>query len=333
MGDRNLTAMFFFTPSPRRRRPPSSPVARLLVPRLLATLASPRSRLFAGSLSSSDHPRRTCGTWCPSVAGSLERSDLPRCSFCTCPRVSALSALFPRPFSCPARRNLSPSDRLGRSGCRHLPGQPRGVRAVVSGLCRLCRLCRRRRGFAGTLSRSARIDRRCDTSRRLCRRLCRRRTRLCRPKTREYPPTRKTSPCGQTRRIGCIAYRSSVALENPATRSLSPSGQSFRICCTCRWRTGLSRTRRHRLRCRTQPRRLGCYPDSRAPCFIVKITQNIQWKREKKLGRKENIYEGQLPQHTLSRRLQKSLSSARSRCSHQEAFVEIDDKKRRRVVR
>ena len=296
MGDRNLTAMFFFTPSPRRRRPPTSPVARLLVPRLLATLASPRSRLFAGSLSSSDHPRRTCGTWCPSVAGSLERSDLPRCSFCTCPRVSALSALFPRPFSCPARRNLSPSDRLGRSGCRHLPGQPRGVREVVSGLCRLCRLCRRR-------------------------------------KTRAYPPTRKTSPCGQTRRIGCIAYRSSVALENPATRSLSPSGQSFRICCTCRWRTGLSRTRRHRLRCRTQPRRLGCYPDSRAPCFIVKITQNIQWKREKKLGRKENIYEGQLPQHTLSRRLQKSLSSARSRCSHQEAFVEIDDKKRRRVVR
>jgi hypothetical protein len=56
-------------------------------------------------------------------------------------------------------------------------------------------------------------------------------------------------------------------------------------------------------------------------------------EKGEKVGEKRKIYKGQLPQHTLSRRLQKSLSSARSRCSHQEAFVEIDDKKRRRVVR
>ena len=246
MGDRNLTALFFFTPSPRRRRrrPPSSPVARL-VRGFLQLRRDPEPPLRAVSRVVTILAARAALGVLRLRAVSSEVT-FPRCSFCTCPRVSALSALFPRPFSCPARRNLSPSDRLGRSGCRHLPDQPRGVRAVVSGLCHLCRLCRRR-GFAGTLSRSARIDRRCDTSRRLCRRLCRQKTRLCRHlKTREYPPTRKTSPCGQTRRICCIAYRSSVA---PRIRQRAVSRPVAKVSASAHLslEDGPSRTRRHRL--------------------------------------------------------------------------------------
>jgi len=52
---------------------------------------------------------------------------------------------------------------------------------------------------------------------------------------------------------------------------------------------------------------------------------HTKYTGEKSWGEKK-ISKGQY-RNTRSRRLQKSLSSARSRCSHQEVFVEIDDKK------
>lgn len=241
------TSRALFTRRRRRRR---RPAARL------PSSPAPRHRLLSPA------PRRPS-----SVADSLSPSDLPRRSFGTCRLVLGLCDFFPIPVSCPARRSLSPSDRLDRSGCTRPRDQPRDVREAVSDLCRLC--CR---GFAGTLSRSDRIDRICGTNR-----LSRRKIRLFR-RTREYPPTHKTSPCGQTRRIGCIECCSSQALEYPASRSLAPSGQSCRIGCTYRSTKALWRNRR--LRYRTQSRRLGCYPDSREPCCVssLRSTRNVKTK-------------------------------------------------------
>ena len=207
------------------------------------------SSIVAGAASSPSFAGAASSFFC---WDSLSPSDLPRRSFGTCRLVLGLCDFFPIQVSCPARRSLSPSDRLARSGCTRPRDQPRDVRAAVSDLCRLCR-----RGFAGTLSRSDRIDRICGTNR-----LSLRKIRLFR-RTREYPPSHKISPCGQTRRICCIECCSSQALEYPASRSLAPSGQSCRIGCTYRSTKALWRSRH--LRYRTQSRRLGCYPDSREP--------------------------------------------------------------------